>query len=61
VGVRHARKHLGWALDAAAACAGVPAEMSRKHRTLVLTAERPDDVMDRLADAYDAFGPRTAA
>ena len=61
VGVRHARKHLGWALEAAAACAGAPAELSRKHRTLVLTAERPDDVLDRLADAYDAFGLRCAA
>jgi tRNA-dihydrouridine synthase B len=61
VGVRHARKHLGWALDAAAACAGTPAQLSSKHRALVLTAERPDDVIDRLADAYHAFGLRSAA
>lgn len=61
IGVRHARKHLGWALDAAAACGRVPAELSRKHRGGVLTAERPDEVIERLADAYHDFGLGAAA
>jgi len=60
VGVRHARKHLGWALDAAAACVGAATELTRKHRARVLTAERPDEVVDLLADAYHAFGLRSA-
>jgi tRNA-dihydrouridine synthase B len=61
IGVRHARKHLGWALDAAAACVDVPTELSSRHRTCVLTAEHPDEVIDRLADAYHDFGLRSAA
>ena len=32
IGLRHARKHLGWALDAAAATAGAPAERLKAHR-----------------------------
>jgi nifR3 family TIM-barrel protein len=56
VGIRHARKHLGWGLDQAAATAGAPAEMLRRHRSLVLTADRPAAVHRLLAEAFDAFG-----
>jgi nifR3 family TIM-barrel protein len=61
IGLRHARKHLGWALDAAAATAGVPAELLKKCRARVLTVEEPDEAVRRLADAYDVFGWSAAA
>jgi tRNA-dihydrouridine synthase B len=62
IGCRHARKHLGWGLDAAAATAGVSLELLKAHRQRVLTAERPDLVHRHLADAFDAFGsPQRAA
>jgi tRNA-dihydrouridine synthase B len=56
VGRRHARKHLGWALDVAAQAAGAPADLLRLHRSRVLTAEDPARAHRCLADAYDAFG-----
>jgi nifR3 family TIM-barrel protein len=61
IGLRHARKHLGWALDAAAATAGVPADLLKKCRNDVLTVEEPGEAFRRLADAYDAFGWSAAA
>jgi len=61
IGLRHARKHLGWALDAAAATAGVAVETLRRWRGSVLTSECPDDARNRLAEAYDAFGCGAAA
>jgi nifR3 family TIM-barrel protein len=56
IGRRHARKHLGWALDVAAQTAGAPMELLRVHRTRVLTAEEPAQVHRCLIEAYDAFG-----
>ena len=56
IGRRHARKHLGWALDTAAATAGAPLHLLKTHRSRVLTAEEPALVQRRLADAFDAFG-----
>jgi tRNA-dihydrouridine synthase B len=61
VGVRHARKHLGWALDVAAAEAGVPPESLRGIRMRVLTAEEPADVARGLSEAYDVLAWRAAA
>jgi len=61
IGLRHARKHLGWALDAAAATAGAPAELVKQWRSRVLTVEEPREAVRRLADAYDAFGWSAAA
>ena len=55
IGLKHARKHLGWALDAAAATAGVAIDTLKRWRGTVLTGENPADVHTRLADAYDAF------
>jgi nifR3 family TIM-barrel protein len=53
VGMRHARKHLAWTLDAAAAAAGA-SEMQRKEARLnVLTATDPPVVLSRLAEAFD--------
>jgi tRNA-dihydrouridine synthase B len=56
IGLRHARKHLGWSLDAAAACAGAPDALLKAHRTRVLTATDPAQVLHLLAEAFDAFG-----
>jgi tRNA-dihydrouridine synthase B len=61
IGVRHARKHLGWALDVAARSAGAPAGLLKQARAQVLTATQPAAVLRHFADAYDAFSPRLAA
>jgi tRNA-dihydrouridine synthase B len=61
IGVRHARKHLGWALDAAAETAGVCAAQLKSARAHVLTSDDPAEVRRRLGAAYDAFGWRAAA
>jgi tRNA-dihydrouridine synthase B len=62
IGTRHARKHLGWALDAAAVTAGAPAPLLKSLRQTVLTAEGPQSVFRRLAEAFDVLSnPRRAA
>ncbi|MGH6770491.1 MAG: tRNA dihydrouridine synthase DusB [Xanthobacteraceae bacterium] len=63
IGLRHARKHLGWALDTAAETAGAPATLLKAHRHATLTQETPYAVRSRLAEAFDAFsgGQRIAA
>jgi len=55
IGARHARKHLGWALDAAAASASAPAALLKQQRQTVLTAEARA-VPRHLAEAFDAMG-----
>ncbi len=61
IGRRHARKHLGWALDCAAEAARVAPEHLKAHRGRVLTAEEPCQARRLLADAYDDFAWRAAA
>jgi tRNA-dihydrouridine synthase len=61
VGLRHARKHLGWALDTAAASADAPVHLLKAHRSHVLTATDPATVLRRLVEAFDAFGEPRAA
>ena len=61
VGLRHARKHLGWALDAAAAIADAPAHLLKNYRSRVLTATDPAIVLGRLDEAFDAFAALRAA
>jgi tRNA-dihydrouridine synthase B len=56
IGLRHARKHLGWALDAAAVIAGAPVHLLKMWRSRVLTAADPPIVLRRLAEAFDALG-----
>jgi tRNA-dihydrouridine synthase B len=56
IGMRHARKHLGWALDTAAAIAGASADNLKAARNRVLTATDPATVLRQLAEAFDAFG-----
>jgi len=55
IGVKHARKHVGWALDTAAATAGAPAETLKALRARVLTATGPRDTRCRLAEAFDTL------
>jgi nifR3 family TIM-barrel protein len=55
VGGRHARKHLGWALDCAGAVAGLPADVIKPYRAAVLTADTPAVVQARLAEAFDTL------
>jgi len=61
VGLRHARKHLGWALDIAAECSGAPGDLLKLHRSRVLTATDPAFVLRALAEAFDAFGALSTA
>jgi nifR3 family TIM-barrel protein len=61
IGVRHARKHLGWALDVAAEAAGAAPEHLKAARAHVLPCDDPAEVKRRLAEAYDAFAWRAAA
>ena len=61
IGRRHARKHLGWALDSAAATVRAPIEILKTHRSRVLTAEAPTLARRLLAEAYDDFAWRAAA
>jgi tRNA-dihydrouridine synthase B len=52
IGVRLARKHLGWALDAAAATAGRASAAGAAARRRALTAEDPRTVRRDLAEAF---------
>ena len=62
IGLRHARKHLGWALDAAAETVGAPGTRLKAHRESVLTQNDPHAVRHRLAAAFDEFSePEKAA
>jgi nifR3 family TIM-barrel protein len=61
IGTKHARKHLGWALDTAAETAGASAEQLKAARTDVLPAEEPAEVKRRLCAAYEGFAWRAAA
>jgi tRNA-dihydrouridine synthase B len=61
VGVKHARKHLGWALDGAATMVGAPEQVLKAHRHRVLTATNPAIVLRALAEAFDGFGEIRAA
>ena len=56
IGPRHARKHLGWALDAAAETAGAPEILLKSYRSSVLTSDDPAAVRRHLAEAFDSFG-----
>ncbi len=55
IGRRHARKHVGAALDTAADMAGLAPEALKAWRHRVLTAEDPNDTLSLLAEAFQAF------
>jgi nifR3 family TIM-barrel protein len=61
IGLRHARKHLGWALEVAAAVGGVPASVLKTWRGKILTADDPAGVQRSLVDAFEDFAWSAAA
>jgi tRNA-dihydrouridine synthase B len=61
VGLRHARKHLGWALDVAASLGRVPQEKLKTWRHKILTSEDPASVHRSLNEAFDDFAWSAAA
>jgi nifR3 family TIM-barrel protein len=61
IGAKHARKHLAWALDAAAETAGAADDLRKDWRSRVLTREEPAAVKRGLAEAFADFSWRAAA
>jgi nifR3 family TIM-barrel protein len=61
IGLRHARKHLGWALEIAAQCSRAPADTLKEWRQKILTSEDPHRVHRSLQDAFDDFAWSAAA
>ena len=61
IGLRHARKHLGWALEVAARCGRAPAATLRLWRGRILTSDNPSSVHRSLQDAFDEFAWSAAA
>ena len=61
VGLRHARKHLGWALDVAAGTSRTPVATLKDWRQKILTSEQPISVRRALGEAYDDFAWSAAA
>jgi tRNA-dihydrouridine synthase B len=61
IGLRHARKHLGWSLEVAARCSGASIAMLKQWRHHILTDDDPARVHRALADAFDEFAWRAAA
>jgi nifR3 family TIM-barrel protein len=61
IGLRHARKHLGWALDVAATYSCAPALTLKTWRQKVLASDDPLSVHRSLEDAFDDFAWSAAA
>ena len=61
IGLRHARKHLGWALDAASQYSRAPAATIKAWRQKILTSDDPAGVHRALQDAFDDFAWSAAA
>ncbi len=61
IGLRHARKHLGWALDVAAQYSLAPATTIKAWRQKILTSDDPAGVHRSLQDAFDDFAWSAAA
>ncbi|MDB5626855.1 MAG: tRNA dihydrouridine synthase DusB [Tardiphaga sp.] len=61
IGLRHARKHLGWALDVAADSSGAPIENLKRWRRAILTTESAAHVRRDLKQAFDDFASIAAA
>jgi len=61
IGLRHARKHLGWALEIAARCSRAPALTLKTWRERILTSDDPGAVDRSLQDAFDDFAWSAAA
>ncbi len=61
IGLRHARKHLGWALEVASRYSCAPAATLKAWRQKVLTSDDPRRVHRSLEDAFDDFAWSAAA
>jgi nifR3 family TIM-barrel protein len=61
IGLRHARKHLGWALEIAAQYSCAPAATLKNWRQKILTSDEPSGVHRSLEDAFDDFAWSAAA
>ncbi len=61
LGLRQARKHVGWALEAAAASAGAAPQIAKDARSRILTLEAPDAVIAGIRTFYDQLAWRAAA
>ncbi|HXQ05514.1 MAG TPA: tRNA dihydrouridine synthase DusB [Bradyrhizobium sp.] len=61
IGLRHARKHLGWALEIAAHCSRAPIASLKTWRERILTSDDPHRVHQSLQDAFDDFAWSAAA
>jgi tRNA-dihydrouridine synthase B len=61
IGLRNARKHLGWALDIAAQYSSAPAATLKGWRQNILTSDEPSSVHRALENAFDDFAWSAAA
>jgi tRNA-dihydrouridine synthase B len=61
IGLRHARKHLGWALEVAARCSRARAATLTRWRERILTSDDAIHVHRSLQDAFDDFAWSAAA
>lgn len=61
LGMRCARKHVGWSLASATASAGRASDVAALWRKRLLTLEDPARVVTGIRDAYDDIGWREAA
>lgn len=60
-GMREARKHVGWALEAAAASVDRTAAWAKSRRAALLSESDPALVLRGIGDAFDDLGWRSAA
>jgi tRNA-dihydrouridine synthase B len=61
IGLKHARKHLGWALEIAAQYSRAPAASLKNWRQTILTSDEPASVHRSLQNAFDDFAWSAAA
>jgi tRNA-dihydrouridine synthase B len=61
IGLKHARKHLGWALEIAALYSRAPAASLKNWRQTILTSDEPASVHRSLQNAFDDFAWSAAA
>lgn len=61
LGMRQARKHVGWALEAAAAATGRGEDWAKGWRGRLLTLEEPSRVQAGIRNAFDDLSWRAAA
>jgi tRNA-dihydrouridine synthase B len=60
-GAREARKHIGWALEAAARAVNISADWVKNWRARLLAENSPSHVVLGIHDAFDELGWKAAA